>query len=91
MSNKKSSNKAVAVGVAGAAIGAAVLAGAAILSDKNNRKKIGNVANDMKDQATEYIKSQKNSKEIKKHTGEVKSKAKEISKTEQKSEEKGAK
>lgn len=67
-------NPVVAV-VTGALVGAGVIAGAVVLSDKKNREKIGNAVNNAKEQAAnkfEEVKGQTVSKfeEVKKQTHE---------------------
>ena len=64
MAKKKGHSKAA--GVAGAVVGAAVVAGAAMLKDDKTRKKIEGVLSDVKDQAVDYMEKQKNSPQVKK-------------------------
>lgn len=70
----KKKGHTAAAGVAGAMIGAAVVAGAVILKDDKTRKKIEGAISDVKDQTTDYIDKQRNSPEVKKQVKEVQNK-----------------
>ncbi len=63
----------VAAAVAGAVVGAGVaVAGAAVLSNKKNREKIGKALNNVRNQAVDYVEGMKKQAEDKKDEVETK-------------------
>lgn len=67
MADDKKGVNPVAVGLAGAVVGAAAAAGAIVLADEKNRKKFEKILGDLKDQGFKVLEVvQKEAKEVQK-------------------------